>query len=64
MSANEFMNRLKSKKIKNGTKFKVYLGKDNLVCRIGVIGERVVIFGFDNIPKDLYTNEKYFFEKV
>jgi hypothetical protein len=64
MNLNEFIKKLESKKIKNGTKFEVYLGKDNFVCRVAVIGTRVAVLGFQNIPKDLYTNNQYFFKEI
>ncbi len=63
MKALEFSQKVKDKKIKNGSKFKVYDNNKEYIGTVGVIDTTVVYLDIKQIPTDLAIGD-YIFEII
>lgn len=64
MNSNDFGNAVRGRKLPNGSKFVVTLGKTK-IGTVGVIDTTVVYLDMPKgVPMDLYTNNNYIFTPV
>ncbi|MBO5475535.1 MAG: hypothetical protein J5982_03385 [Bacilli bacterium] len=63
MDQSTFIQKVKDKEIKNGTKFEVYDQEKNKIGIIGVIDTTVVYLDMPEIPNDILIGN-YIFEEV
>lgn len=63
MDQSTFLEKVRNKEIKNGTKFEVYSQDRTFIGTIGVIDTTVVYLDMPNIPRDILIGN-YIFEEV